>query len=1365
MAANPTDASDDTSAREAELQFLAPDITDFFPNLGPVGPEPLDFHEVEPYKPVVPNQVQFTAGGLALNAEEQLLYKYALSLRAGSRHVAVFDTWTRTGLSNNVYAKTLQLKPTPQIPVGTITFEETRIYHPRIAVGGVTRDLTPQYARKHNLTYGVDVTCLAKLWRGKPGVTQPFQSIVINCGLIPIPLGSHYCHLRGKTPTQLAEMGEDPKDPLGYFVVSGVEKTIPAQELLVLNKILLMNDGPAAKIQPVACMTANTIRGTVLVKMGLGKKLNIIKLRLPSLRVKKGEKPKSMNILRIFRLMGAHTPPLPNGQPDSVADGELIKAIIARFLTDDQRKAVLLKLTASLVDLSIDRDDKDLLMAKMGKNKEQVAAMSIGEKDDLVRKMIELDVFPHVNTINAIQLENAADYAQRIVTYKTNLLAIMAARFLQHLAGFRPLDDRDSWSNKRIEGAGRQMEQLFRSGWRKAVGIVQANIDAGSIQDLAGVAAGIKHSLITDAFNDSFRTSNWGVKGSKMKENVSQTLIRDNVVATYAHIDTVDVAISRTDRQASIRLVQDSQYGFIDPVSTPEGSNCGLLKAISLTPHISTEGLDTDIIRLLLGNQPNGADAKVDLNFPRAFAKGWKQQCIANGKFLGWCDGPAVATDFVNKRRKSELPYDMGVVFDDNDNCVYIDISPSRLVRPLLIVSANQTLLLDDQHLRNASPEEWRQRGVMEFISPWEQEYIKIARSPADLIQRLKDIADAQKNLERADADLASVVDNVEVQVIDAKSTTQGVQGKPLTLEEAKDRVEDANQALARAEKVLPFTHCELCPQSILGIASSLIPYPDHNQAPRNTYQVSMGKQALGIYHSNHGERFDGKTKLLVTPETPIVKTLMYDVIGLDQRGSCQNAMTAFMAYPGNEEDAFVSKHEALDNGAFRITKYLVYKTTIRLTGSVLESLKRPTLLPNDSVSRYRFIENNGLPMIGAPLRQGDAVIGKEQRIQASDQTPEQIFNDSVILRVGDEGIVDKVLLTSDKKIYTVTVKLRVTRIPTQGDKLAPRNAQKGTLGPIYRVWDLPWAKDGTTPDILPNPHSIPSRMTTSYPLELLATKYGALKGTYVNAGPFAPIEGAPDGRNSEGRSSGGQSSEGLNLQNATSPVVQSSALTEWRTTLKRHGYQEFGYEFTRSGTSGKSIPEPINMAPICWQALRHTVLDKIQARGSGMVRPMTRQPSKGRGNQGGLRYGEMERDAGISHGASSFLRERLMFASDVYQTAVCRRCGTFAVNDAKTQKYSCRLCHDKAHFGRIVIPYVYKLLTHLLAAPGFNLYLGLEDPDQYQERMNELGQGADDALDLDAVEAEQGEEPEKELVDEADALDEDDGNNYMFDD
>jgi DNA-directed RNA polymerase beta subunit len=504
-----------------------------------------------------------------------------------------------------------------------------------------------------------------------------------------------------------------------------------------------------------------------------------------------------------------------------------------------------------------------------------------------------------------------------------------------------------------------------------------------------------------------------------------------------------------------------------------------------------------------------------------------------------------------------------------------------------------------------------------------------------------------------------------------------------LSEEEAKSRVEHAAEILDDLRRQRPYTHCEIDPMATMGIAAAIIPYANHNQGPRNVFQAAMGKQSLGIIHANHMNRTDGRTKMLAFPTRPLFEPQMNELFGLNDLPQGEMCIIAFVTTTGyTQEDAFVANQAAIDLGKFRMFKYMVYTTVIKSDRNVREMLGRPKLKPTENPDHYQYIGDNGLPAIGAPLRQGDCITGKIQHSIASGE----VRNDSTFLKIGEEGIVDMVRVTTDDETTVVTIKVRMMRIPGEGDKFAPRYAQKGTIGLVLPKEDMPWGeRSGIVPDLLVNPHSIASRMTMGYLMEMLAGKHAAMRGERVNATSFRPFE-----------------------------------FDEFRQTLRHYGYNEMGYEILRSGTTGERIGAQIFMGPVYFQALKHHVADKIQARSRGAVKPMTHQPARGRSVGGGLRFGEMERDSVIAHGASAFLKERLCTLSDAYQTVFCKTCGTFAIADTKTATYKCRFCGDKGSFGRATIPYAYKLLTHLLAAPGLFLRLEMATEEEYRQRQAE---------------------------------------------
>jgi DNA-directed RNA polymerase beta subunit len=507
---------------------------------------------------------------IELSASGKLLKKYLLSEGPGDHHIEVYDNWLSRNASKNVHSLGLKFQDGR-----TICFEDLKIFPPRYTRDGKVLSLTPKYARENGVTYGsdwhVDIVLRKDNCSGKE--LGRIKSVCI--GNVPVMVKSKYCILHKKTKRELALFGEDPNDPGGYFIVEGNEKVVLLQEQLAANKIFIMNMD--TKSTPEARMTVSTAKGTALVRLIIHSTKNSIEMIIPSLGMKQEEnqkkkrKPNSINVFGIFSIFG-------------FTDHQEIKDIISLFLKPDRIKKSLLKLTGTFADFDSKVNYGNMIVTMM--NKPDLQPEEIQRE---IATVMENDLFPHLNNLPPFDGETIQEKSDRVKASKIYLLATMVAKFIEHFAGFRSLDNRDSWSNKRVVGAGRMMEQLFRNAWKKTLQNAQGSIDSNNTKDFEGAVEKIRHSLITDTFRDSFITNNWGVKGMLIRNNIAQTLVRDSVVATFAHINTVDVKISRTDRQQSLRLVQMDQWGFICPVSTPEGENAGLLKNLSKTAKVSVE--------------------------------------------------------------------------------------------------------------------------------------------------------------------------------------------------------------------------------------------------------------------------------------------------------------------------------------------------------------------------------------------------------------------------------------------------------------------------------------------------------------------------------------------------------------------------------------------------------------------------------------------------------------------------------------------------------------------------------------------------------------------------------------------------------
>ena len=465
------------------------------------------------------------------------------------------------------------------------------------------------------------------------------------------------------------------------------------------------------------------------------------------------------------------------------------------------------------------------------------------------------------------------------------------------------------------------------------------------------------------------------------------------------------------------------------------------------------------------------------------------------------------------------------------------------------------------------------------------------------------------------------------------------------------------------------YTHYELDPSFILGVLSSSIPFLNHNQAPRNTYQSAMGKQAIGIPMTNFNQRYDTFSHILYYPQRPLVKTKMMNYFNSDELPSGINVIVAIATYSGyNQEDSVIINQSAIDRGLFSSTFYRTYKGEERkdqLSG-LEDNLCKPDMnkLLHPKPCNYNKLNSNGLVDENTYVSSEDIIIGKITPLL--DKRKNHIYRDSSTApRSNENGFIDKNIIDINNDGFRFcNTRIRKTKIPQIGDKFSSRHGQKGTVGMVYRQEDMPRTKEGIVPDIIMNPHAVPSRMTIAQLLECILGK------TCSNYG-----------FNGDGT--------GFNNTDVNDIV----------NTLESSGYEGLGDEVLYDGFTGDQLKTSIYIGPTYYQRLKHMSADKVHSRASGPIVSMTRQPAEGRLSHGGLRFGEMERDCMIAHGASYFLKERLMDVSDKYSVTICNQCNMFCTGNHKDNIYECKKCNNYGDFTKIYIPYACKLFLHELMA------------------------------------------------------------------
>lgn len=480
---------------------------------------------------------------------------------------------------------------------------------------------------------------------------------------------------------------------------------------------------------------------------------------------------------------------------------------------------------------------------------------------------------------------------------------------------------------------------------------------------------------------------------------------------------------------------------------------------------------------------------------------------------------------------------------------------------------------------------------------------------------------------------------------------------------------ENALIALIPDDLTPDHTHLEIHPEVIFGISTGIIPFLEHNQASRDNLGANMSKQALGIYAANYLHRTDTQRHILHYPQEPMVRTEIGDVLNVWARPAGQNMVVAIVSYIGyNMQDALIINKSSAERGIGRSTFYRTYSTEkVRYAGGHEDSIQIPTedVSGYKSEYSYRFLSEDGVISPECSVEAGDVLIGKTSPPRFLESLEEfgvgvtKRRESSEAVKHGENGIVDLVIITeSEDGNSQVKVKVRDPRPPELGDKFASRHGQKGTIGLLVPQEDMPFTESGIVPDLIINPHAIPSRMTVAQLLEMISGKVGAIEGRPVDASAFS---GEPE--------------------------------AELRASLKTAGFTENGKEIMFDGRTGKVFEVEIFIGIAYYQKLKHMVADKIRARSRGPVQVLTRQPTEGKSREGGLRVGEMEKDCLVAHGTALLLKERLLEESDKTEVPICIKCGMTAIYDRYRDLRYCPYCGEDTHVQLTQMSYAFKLL------------------------------------------------------------------------
>ncbi|KUJ08545.1 putative DNA-directed RNA polymerase III subunit RPC2 [Mollisia scopiformis] len=804
---------------------------------------------------------------------------------------------------------------------------------------------------------------------------------------------------------------------------------------------------------------------------------------------------------------------------------------------------------------------------------------------------------------------------------KALYVCFMVRRVLMAMYDPKLVDDRDYVGNKRLELAGQLLSLLFEDLFKRFNSDLKMNIDK--------VFKKPNRTQLVDAYNHLQSTGNIITNG------MVRAIATGNWNVKRFKMDRAGVThvLSRLSYISALGMMTriSSQFEKTRKVSGPRAlqpSQFGML-CPSDTPEGEACGLVKNLALMthITTNDEEdpvkklvfvlGAEDIVSMSGKEIYAEG-AYVVFVNGTPLALTRQPKLFLNSFRKfRRMGRVSEFVSIYINHHTNAVHIATDEGRICRPLIVVE-NQKSKVTKRSL------EALRKGTMEFD---------------DFLYK-------------------GLVEYVDV-----------------------NEENDSNIALYENEINDTTTHLEIEPFTILGAVAGLIPYPHHNQSPRNTYQCAMGKQAIGAIAYNQFARIDTLLYLMVYPQQPMVKTRTIELIHYDKLPAGQNATVAVMSYSGYDiEDALVLNKASCDRGfgrcqVFRKNAAVLKKYPNRSEDRLADPMKDEKD-PTKLIYKHSVLEPDGLAMVGEMLRVGQTMINKEMPLNTtstgigSDYGTNEHKPAPMNYKIPEPSYVDKVMLSQqENESLVVKVQTRQTRRPELGDKFSSRHGQKGVVGIIVNQEDMPFADTGVTPDIIMNPHGFPSRMTVGKMLELLSGKAGVLNGTLEYGTAF-----------------GG------------------SKVDDMGQILINHGFNYSGKDFVTSGITGESLPAYIFFGPIYYQKLKHMVQDKMHSRARGPRAILTRQPTEGRSRDGGLRLGEMERDCLIAYGASQLLLERLMLSSDAHEVDICEVCGLMGYQGW------CQTCKSTRGVTRMTMPYAAKLLVQELLSMNVLVRLKLED-------------------------------------------------------
>ena len=1140
---------------------------------------------------------------------------------------------------------------------------------------GAEHPATPMECRLRKLTYFSPVYLDFKIIdEDKPA---PEIEERVHIGNLPIMVRSAQCNLHANhishlcgdadrklspyTSTEdadrlkelLRRAGEDPLDTGGYFIINGTERVLISMEDLAPNRVTVEKNKKYAHETEVAKIFSQ--------KDGVRKPLNIEKRRDGMLMVKipsAGTTP--IPVVLLMRALGMEN------------DKEIFAAIAG--------PVEAMKYTVANINDVKDNEEygvESTEEAMQWLEKKFAAGQQKEYREARIQNLLDKELLPHLGS-SEDNREKKAIFLGRIVR-----------QVLEMAITDRDPNDKDHYANKRVRLAGDLIEDLYRVSMQQLARDLKYQLERhhNRKRELR-INACLRPDVLTQKIMHALATGNW-VGG---RSGVSQLLDRTTYLAALSHMRRVTSPLVRSQPHFEARDLHPTHWGRLCPNETPEGQNCGLVKNAAQMIDVSEEVAEADVKELL-------REAGVDSS-PAGWAEG--SRIHVNGDIFGLHKNPTkLVNQFKRRRRQGRIRSEVSIRHDSENRDVFINTDRGRILRPLLVLEDGD-LNLSKESLENIRSGEWTfndlvSNGVVEWVDAEEEEDLLVAPRPYDLPmsspENNRPINPANVEWLNLGEEQISHADlRVEVHMPNGESVFEEFS---VPLNYYQEDIDALRRKQKRKNLILVYTHVEIDPQLILGVCASLVPYPEHNSTPRVTGGTAMVKQSLGLPSANYRLRPDTRMHVLHYPQQSIVGTRAMKTTNFAQRPGGQNFVVAILSHHGyNMQDAVVINRAAVERSLGRSSFIRTYNAeNKRFPGGQEERIEIPGTGLDEikglkSWESYTHLERDGLPTPETFL----SSVGGESSVLVGKTSPPRFLEEAhghflqaqerresaMMVRHGESGWVDNVYVTESlDSTLLCRITVRSEKIPEIGDKFASRHGQKGIIGRLVDEQDMPFTVDGVVPDLIINPHAIPSRMTVAHVLEMVGGKVGAMEGRHIDGTAFS-----------------GEKEDSL------------------RAGLLRNGFAHTGRESMMSGETGEAYEAEIFAGVIYYQRLHHLVSSKLHARSRGRVQILTRQPTEGRARQGGLRFGEMERDCLIAHGASMVIKDRLLDESDGWPLQVCNNsgCGHIAYYDWKRRTPVCPICGDRADVHTVQTSYAFKLLLDEMKSLGVAMRLELED-------------------------------------------------------